>query len=79
MNASRYEQEFAQTRGVSLRYWSSPRKLLVAMTGVCARVEFESAPTPVTGLHARSGRGLQGHRSENVAGPTRAIPRRSSN
>jgi glutamate synthase (NADPH/NADH) small chain len=28
MNASSYEQEFAQTRGVSMRYWSAPRKLL---------------------------------------------------
>ena len=28
MNASRYEQEFAQTRGVTLRHWSKPRKLL---------------------------------------------------
>ena len=28
MNASRYEQEFAQVRGVMVRYWSSPQKLL---------------------------------------------------
>ena len=28
MNASRYEQEFAQTRGVTVRYWSAPRRLL---------------------------------------------------
>ena len=31
MNASRYEQEFAQIRGVTVRYWSSPRKLLTRM------------------------------------------------
>src|SRR6185369_5790531 len=29
MNASAYEQEFAQIRGVSLRTWSKPRRLLV--------------------------------------------------
>jgi len=41
MNASRYEQEFAQTRGVTVRYWSSPRKLLTANGRVHA-VEFET-------------------------------------
>jgi dihydropyrimidine dehydrogenase (NAD+) subunit PreT len=30
MNASRYEQEFAQVRGVGLRTWALPRKLLIA-------------------------------------------------
>jgi dihydropyrimidine dehydrogenase (NAD+) subunit PreT len=41
MNASRYEQEFAQTRGVTLRLWSKPRKLVVDGERVCA-VEFET-------------------------------------
>jgi glutamate synthase (NADPH/NADH) small chain len=41
MNASAYEQEFAQTRGVTLRTWSKPRKLLVHAGRVCG-VEFES-------------------------------------
>jgi len=41
MKASRYEQEFAQTRGVSLRTWSTPRKFLVEGKRVCG-VEFES-------------------------------------
>jgi dihydropyrimidine dehydrogenase (NAD+) subunit PreT len=41
MNASRYEQEFAQTRGVSVRTWSKPRKFLVEGKRVCG-VEFES-------------------------------------
>lgn len=41
MNASRYEQEFAQIRGVTVRYWSRPRKLLVADGRVHA-VEFET-------------------------------------
>ena len=42
MKASRYEQEFAQTRGVTVRYWSKPRKLLAAGARVRA-VEFETA------------------------------------
>ena len=41
MNASGYEQEFAQTRGVLLRLWSKPRKLLVN-DGRVRGVEFES-------------------------------------
>jgi dihydropyrimidine dehydrogenase (NAD+) subunit PreT len=44
MNASGYEQEFAQIRGVSLRTWSRPRKLLVNAGRVCG-VEFESTQT----------------------------------
>ena len=41
MNASRYEQEFAQVRGVTVRYWSSPRRLLIA-NGRVRAVEFET-------------------------------------
>ena len=41
MNASRYEQEFAQIRGVTVRYWSKPRKLLAA-NGRVRAVEFET-------------------------------------
>lgn len=41
MNASRYEQEFAQTRGVTLRHWAMPRKLLNDGGRVRA-VEFET-------------------------------------
>jgi dihydropyrimidine dehydrogenase (NAD+) subunit PreT len=41
MNASRYEQEFAQTRGVGLRHWSMPRRLLETAARVSA-VEFET-------------------------------------
>ena len=44
MNASQYEQEFAQIRGVSLRLWSKPRKLLVD-GGRVRGVEFESTHT----------------------------------
>jgi glutamate synthase (NADPH/NADH) small chain len=36
MNASGYEQEFAQKRGVSLRLWAKPRKLL-GEADACAR------------------------------------------
>jgi len=41
MNASRYEQEFAQVRGVAVRYWSSPRRLLTR-DGRVRAVEFET-------------------------------------
>jgi glutamate synthase (NADPH/NADH) small chain len=41
MNASGYEQEFAQTRGVTIRHWSKPRRLIVDAGRVSA-VEFES-------------------------------------
>jgi dihydropyrimidine dehydrogenase (NAD+) subunit PreT len=41
MNASRYEQEFAQVRGVNVRTWSKPRKFLVDGKRVRG-VEFES-------------------------------------
>jgi glutamate synthase (NADPH/NADH) small chain len=40
MNASRYEQEFAQTRGVGIRTWAAPRTLLAVDGRVCG-VEFE--------------------------------------
>src|SRR5688572_18620480 len=41
MNASRYEQEFAQVRGVGVRTWAAPRRLLVSDGRVCG-VEFET-------------------------------------
>jgi dihydropyrimidine dehydrogenase (NAD+) subunit PreT len=41
MNASRYEQEFAQIRGVTLRHWAAPRKLLTDGARVRG-VEFET-------------------------------------
>jgi glutamate synthase (NADPH/NADH) small chain len=41
MNASRYEQEFAQVRGVTVRFWSSPRKLLLS-GGRVRGVELET-------------------------------------
>lgn len=41
MKASLYEQEFAQTRGVVVRYWSRPRRLLTR-NGRVRAVEFES-------------------------------------
>jgi glutamate synthase (NADPH/NADH) small chain len=44
MNASQYEQEFAQIRGVTVRLWSKPRELLVEGGRVRA-VEFESTRT----------------------------------
>ncbi len=41
MNASRYEQEFAQIRGVMIRHWSSPKRLLNRGKRVTG-VEFEA-------------------------------------
>ncbi|MEE9157718.1 MAG: NAD(P)-dependent oxidoreductase [Gammaproteobacteria bacterium] len=40
MKASRYEREFAQLRGVMIKYWSSPRRLLTRGNRVTG-VEFE--------------------------------------
>jgi dihydropyrimidine dehydrogenase (NAD+) subunit PreT len=51
MKASRYEQEFAQKRGVVVRYWSTPRKLLTDGTRVHA-VEFETAEGSTYALDA---------------------------
>jgi glutamate synthase (NADPH/NADH) small chain len=42
MNASRYEQEFAQIRGVGVRTWAVPRRLLISDARVRG-VEFESS------------------------------------
>ncbi len=41
MNASRYEQEFAQTRGVGIRTWAAPRTLVVS-NGRVRGVGFET-------------------------------------
>ena len=40
MKASLYEQELAQTRGVQIRHWAKPAKLLIQGGEVCG-VEFE--------------------------------------
>jgi dihydropyrimidine dehydrogenase (NAD+) subunit PreT len=48
MSASRYEQEFAQIRGVTVRYWSRPRKLLTA-DGRIRAVEFETTRAGMDG------------------------------
>jgi dihydropyrimidine dehydrogenase (NAD+) subunit PreT len=48
MNASRYEQEFAQIRGVTLQHWAAPRRLLT--DGVRVRgVEFETTRASADG------------------------------
>ena len=48
MKASGHEQEFAQTRGVQIRYWAQPTRLL-GEDGTLSAVEFAStAPTPDT-------------------------------
>jgi glutamate synthase (NADPH/NADH) small chain len=48
MSASRYEQEFAQTRGAAIRHWSRPRKLLAA-DGRVRGVEFETTKLAASG------------------------------
>jgi glutamate synthase (NADPH/NADH) small chain len=58
MNASRYEQEFAQTRGVTLRTWSTPRKLLVE-GGRVRGVEFETTRAMPDGKLAGAGEAWQ--------------------
>jgi glutamate synthase (NADPH/NADH) small chain len=47
MGASQYEQEFAQTSGVSIRHWASPVKLLVSDR--VAGVEFERTELDANG------------------------------
>lgn len=54
MNASRYEQQFAQTRGVMLRHWSMPRRLLETAGRVRA-IEFESTRIGADGKLAGTG------------------------
>jgi dihydropyrimidine dehydrogenase (NAD+) subunit PreT len=51
MGASLYEREFAQTRGVNLRYWSTPKKLLT-LNGHVRAVEFETTSGPACTLEA---------------------------
>jgi glutamate synthase (NADPH/NADH) small chain len=40
MGASRYEQDFAQTKGVSIRHWARPLRILVDDDGRAVGVEF---------------------------------------
>jgi len=47
MGASQYEQEFAQTSGVTIRHWSSPVRLLVSDR--VAGVEFERTELDANG------------------------------
>ena len=54
MNASRYEQEFAQTRGVGIRTWAAPRTLL-ASNGRVRGVEFETTRLGEDGKLAGTG------------------------
>ena len=51
MGASRYEQEFAQTSGVSIRHWAAPVRLLVSdrIAGVeFARTELDADGNLIT-------------------------------
>ena len=55
MNASRYEQEFAQIRGVTVRYWSSAAQA-ADPDGRVRAVEFETTRTRTTGVWKERGR-----------------------
>jgi dihydropyrimidine dehydrogenase (NAD+) subunit PreT len=48
MNASRYEREFAQTRGVGIRTWAMPRALHAANGRVCG-IELETTRSGADG------------------------------
>ena len=49
MSASRYEQELAQTDGVTVRHWSSPRKLLTPMDASACAVETTRSANGTSG------------------------------
>jgi dihydropyrimidine dehydrogenase (NAD+) subunit PreT len=51
MSASLYERQFAQTRGVNLRYWSAPRRLHTH-DGHVRAVEFASTTGPAYTLES---------------------------
>jgi glutamate synthase (NADPH/NADH) small chain len=55
MNASGYELEFAQTRGVTVRYWASPSRLLIADARVRG-LEFETTSLAPDGRLQGTGR-----------------------
>jgi glutamate synthase (NADPH/NADH) small chain len=47
MGASRYEQDFAQTSGVTIRHWSTPKKLLISER--VSGIEFERTEVDANG------------------------------
>ena len=76
MSASRYEQEFAQTRGVRVRTLGGPRSCS-SRTGASAASSSRHARRPTASskaranLRARSGRRVQGDRAEGAVGSAR--------
>jgi glutamate synthase (NADPH/NADH) small chain len=46
MNASEYEQEVAQTAGVTIRHWLAPKALLRSASGEVAGIEMEYTAQP---------------------------------
>jgi dihydropyrimidine dehydrogenase (NAD+) subunit PreT len=55
MGASRYEQELAQTKGVSIRDWSAPKRILKDSNGRVSSVEFERTVMDAEGKLAGTG------------------------
>ncbi len=41
MNASTYEQDLAASRGVMIRHWLSPKRILTSETGTVAGIELD--------------------------------------
>lgn len=55
MGASRYEQEFAQTKGVTIRHWAAPTRILVDVDGRVTGIEFERTAVDKHGKLAGTG------------------------
>ena len=55
MGASRYEQELAQTRGVTIRHWAAPKRIVADSHGRVIGVEFERTVMGAEGALAGTG------------------------
>ncbi|MEX2494728.1 MAG: NAD(P)-dependent oxidoreductase [Woeseia sp.] len=55
MGASRYEQQLAQTKGVGIRHWATPRRILQDEDGCASGVEFERSIAGADGRLGGSG------------------------
>ena len=78
MNASGYEQEFAQTRGVIAAALVEAAQAAREFRTRARRGVRIDAGGRERRTYARGRRGLQGHRAENAAGIASPTPRRSS-
>jgi len=55
MGASRYEQELARTRGVTIRHWAAPKRILADSHGRVSGIEFERTTIGADGAIAGTG------------------------